>query len=127
MSATHSSDAVARKVSPFLFAAVLIFSFVLPAAIVYETFVKVATDKPFAAVDRAMSRAVRRQRQNGRLRQHAAAMALRSFEVKPAWQSPGAKNVMLVAAAAGLVGIVGVAWGRSRLKKGRERQNPFDF
>ena len=57
----------------------------------------------------------------------AAAMALRSFEVKPAWQSPGAKNVMLVAAAAGLVGIVGVAWGRSRLKRGRERQNPFDF
>ncbi len=57
----------------------------------------------------------------------SAAMALRSFEVKPAWQSPGARNVMVVAAVAGLVGIVGVAWGRSYLKRRGESSNPFDF
>ncbi len=51
----------------------------------------------------------------------SAAVALGGFEVKPAWLSPGARNTMLFATAAGLVGIVGVAWGRSYLRKKERR------
>jgi hypothetical protein len=57
----------------------------------------------------------------------SAAMALRSFEVKPAWLSPGARNTMLVATAAGLMGIVGVAWGRSYVRKSKQEPNAYDI
>ncbi len=56
----------------------------------------------------------------------SAAMALGGFEVKPAWQSPGARNTMLVGTAAGLVGMVGVAWGRSYMRKKEQEPRLFD-